>query len=53
MAQVVGVAPAALVAAYHANWRDRLIRWDVEVTVRILGGTPTDERRAVGVRLCR
>src|SRR6185312_16142865 len=48
MALVVGVAPAALVAAYHASWRDRLVRWDVEETVRILagrlGGTPTDEQ---------
>ncbi|MEW2427855.1 HAD-IA family hydrolase [Micromonospora sp. NPDC047644] len=48
MALVVGVAPAALVAAYHATWRDRLVRWDVEDTVRILagrlGGTPTDEK---------
>ncbi|WP_410821014.1 HAD family hydrolase [Micromonospora sp. 050-3] len=48
MALVVGVAPAALVAAYHATWRDRLVRWDVEETVRILagrlGGTPTDEQ---------
>ncbi|MET8229333.1 HAD-IA family hydrolase [Micromonospora sp. NPDC005298] len=48
MALIVGVAPAALVAAYHATWRDRLVRWDVEETVRILvgrlGGTPTDEQ---------
>ncbi|MET8258703.1 HAD-IA family hydrolase [Micromonospora sp. NPDC005205] len=50
MALVVGVAPAALVAAYHASWRDRLVRWEVEETVRILagrlGGTPTDEQVA-------
>ncbi|MFG2059068.1 HAD family hydrolase [Micromonospora sp. NPDC048930] len=48
MALMVGVAPAALVAAYHASWRERLVRWDVEETVRILagqlGGTPTDEQ---------
>ncbi|WP_089157568.1 HAD family hydrolase [Micromonospora sp. NBS 11-29] len=48
MALVVGVDPAALVAAYHSTWRDRLVRWDVEQTVRILagrlGGTPTDEQ---------
>ena len=48
MALMVGVAPAALVAAYHATWRDRLVRWDVEETVRILagrlGGTPTDQQ---------
>lgn len=56
MALVVGVAPAALIAAYHATWRDRLVRWDVEETVRILagrvGGTPTDEQvtRAGGHR---
>ena len=29
MAVMVGVAPAELVAAYHATWRDRLVRWDV------------------------
>ncbi|MEU1967012.1 HAD-IA family hydrolase [Micromonospora sediminicola] len=48
MALVVGVPPDALVAAYHATWRDRLVRWDVEETIRILagrlGGTPTDEQ---------
>ncbi|WBB92026.1 HAD-IA family hydrolase [Verrucosispora sp. WMMC514] len=63
MAVMVGVAPVALVAAYHATWRDRLVRWDVEETVRILagrlGGTPTKEqvsragehRRALGRRV--
>ncbi|MEU6076289.1 hypothetical protein [Micromonospora sp. NPDC047074] len=63
MAVMVGVAPAALVAAYHATWRDRLVRWDVEETVRNLagrlGGTPTDDqveragehRRALGRRV--
>ncbi|MEU4680406.1 HAD-IA family hydrolase [Micromonospora sp. NPDC023737] len=56
IALMVGVAPAALVAAYHATWRDRLVRWDVEETVRILagrlGGTPTNEQvtRAGGHR---
>jgi putative hydrolase of the HAD superfamily len=48
MALMVGVAPAALVAEYHATWRDRLVRWDVEETVRILagrlGGTPTNQQ---------
>ncbi|MFC3502046.1 HAD family hydrolase [Micromonospora krabiensis] len=48
MALIVGVAPAALVAAYHASWRDRLVRWDVEETVRLLagrlGGAPTDDQ---------
>ncbi|MER6754976.1 HAD-IA family hydrolase [Micromonospora echinofusca] len=63
MAFMVGVAPAALVAAYHATWRDRLVRWDVEETIRILagrlGGAPTNEqviragehRRALGRRV--
>ncbi|MGK5742706.1 HAD family hydrolase [Micromonospora sp. URMC 103] len=50
MATMIGVDPAALVAAYHASWRDRLVRWDVEETIRILagrlGGTPTDEQVA-------
>ncbi|MFI7430389.1 HAD family hydrolase [Micromonospora sp. NPDC049836] len=48
MALMVGVAPAELVAAYHATWRDRLVRWDVEETIRLLagrfGGAPTDEQ---------
>ncbi|SCG45229.1 putative hydrolase of the HAD superfamily [Micromonospora inositola] len=47
MAVMVGVDPPALVAAYHATWRERLVRWDVAETVRILagrlGGTPSDE----------
>ncbi|MGC1211531.1 MAG: HAD-IA family hydrolase [Micromonospora sp.] len=51
MAVLVGVEPAALVGAYHATWRDRLVRWDVEETVRILagrlGGTPSDEAVAL------
>ena len=51
MALMVGVEPAALVAAYHATWRDRLVRWNVEETVRILagrlGGTPSDEAVAL------
>ncbi|MGC4808474.1 HAD family hydrolase [Micromonospora sp. DT233] len=63
MAVIVGVAPAELVAAYHASWRERLIRWDVEETIRILagrlGGTPTNEevtkageqRRALACRV--
>lgn len=48
MARMVGVEPTALVAAYHATWRDRMTRWDVAETVRLLagrlGGTPTDEQ---------
>ncbi|SCG79594.1 putative hydrolase of the HAD superfamily [Micromonospora echinaurantiaca] len=48
MALMVGVDPAALVAAYHATWRERLVRWDVEETIRVLagrlGGAPTDEQ---------
>ncbi|MBQ0906412.1 HAD family hydrolase [Micromonospora sp. U21] len=63
MAVMVGVAPAELVAAYHATWRNRLVQWDVEETVRILagrlGGTPTNKqvtragehRRALGRRV--
>lgn len=63
MAVMIGVAPAELVAAYHATWRDRLVRWDVEETIRILagrlGGTPANEqvaragehRRALGRRV--
>ncbi|WP_091202861.1 HAD family hydrolase [Micromonospora narathiwatensis] len=50
MALMVGVEPAALVAAYHATWRDRMLGWDVAETVRNLarrlGGTPTEEQVA-------
>ncbi|NES14829.1 MULTISPECIES: HAD family hydrolase [Micromonospora] len=63
MALMVGVEPSALVAAYHATWRDRMTGWDVAETVRILagrlGGTPTEDqvaraaahRRELAVRL--
>ncbi|MCZ7426801.1 HAD family hydrolase [Micromonospora sp. WMMA1949] len=57
MALIVGVEPAALVDAYHATWRDRLVRWNAEETVRILagrlGGAATDEQvaRAAAHRL--
>ncbi|MEU3452355.1 HAD family hydrolase [Micromonospora sp. NPDC006766] len=50
MALMVGVEPAALVDAYHATWRDRMLRWDVAETVLVLagrlGGTPTEEQVA-------
>ncbi|MFU8852246.1 HAD family hydrolase [Micromonospora sp. SL1-18] len=50
MAIMVGVVPEALVAAYHATWRDRMTEWDVADTVRILagrlGGAPTEEQVA-------
>lgn len=45
MALILGVAPSALVTAYHRSWRDRLVRWDVEETIHILaarlGASPT------------
>ena len=50
MALMVGVEPAALVAAYHATWRDRMLGWDAAETVRNLarrlGGTPNEEQVA-------
>ncbi|QSB13277.1 HAD-IA family hydrolase [Natronosporangium hydrolyticum] len=50
MALLVGADPAELVAAYHASWRERLVRWDVEETVEVLarrlGVTPTAEQLA-------
>ncbi|OKI47393.1 HAD family hydrolase [Micromonospora sp. CB01531] len=50
MGLMVGVPPEALVAAYHATWRDRMTEWDVAETVRILagrlGGTPTEDQVA-------
>ena len=63
MATVLDVSPPALVAAYHASWPDRLVRWTVEETVTILtariGGAPTpaqvtqaaELRRALARRL--
>ncbi|MGI5241073.1 HAD family hydrolase [Dactylosporangium sp. CA-139066] len=38
MAVLVGVAPAELVSLYHSTWRERLVRWNVEETLRILAG---------------
>lgn len=50
MALIVGVDPDALVAAYHDTWRDRMVRWTVEETVRTLSGrlgaNPTDQQVA-------
>ncbi|MFC7546796.1 HAD family hydrolase [Plantactinospora sp. GCM10030261] len=56
MAVIVGVDPTTFVDAYHASWRERLVRWDVVGTVRVLarrvGGDPTDEQvtRAAALR---
>ena len=45
MAGLVGVEPAGLVQIYNATWRQRLIQWSAEETVRILaerlGGRPS------------
>ncbi|MGA5299132.1 HAD family hydrolase [Nucisporomicrobium flavum] len=50
MAAMVDVAPGALVSAYHGSWRERIVRWSVEDTIRILcarlGVDPTDEQVA-------
>jgi len=50
MAVMVNVAPDALVTAYHDTWPDRMVRWNVEETVRILsarlGANPTNEQVA-------
>ncbi|NJC74068.1 HAD family hydrolase [Planosporangium thailandense] len=57
MAAIVGVEPAALVRAYHATWRQRLVGWDAEQTVRILaerlGSSPSRARlaRAAALRV--
>lgn len=63
MATVLDVSPPALVAAYHASWPDRLVRWTVEETITILttriGGAPdraqvaqaAEMRRALARRL--
>lgn len=63
MAIILGISPKALVKAYHDSWEERLVRWDVEETVRIMAGRigilPTDEeiekaaelRRSLAARL--
>lgn len=57
MGEIVGVDPTALVYAYHDSWRERLVRWSAEETVRRLarrlGGRPTADqvRRAAALRL--
>lgn len=55
MGELVDVDPAALVQAYHDTWRDRLVRWDAEQTVRILaerlGGSPSPAQVAQAAAL--
>ena len=45
MAGIVGVEPSGLVQLYNATWRQRLVQWNAEETVRILserlGGRPS------------
>jgi putative hydrolase of the HAD superfamily len=57
MAVVVGVPPDVLVAAYHASWRERLVRWSVEETIEILtarlGVSPTGAQVARAAELRR
>ena len=47
MAEMVGVDPAALRQAYRDTWDERLTRWSVEETIRILAGrlgvSPADD----------
>ena len=55
-AAIVGVEPAALLAAYHDTFRQRQVEWDSEQAVRILaeraGGSPSPAQvaRAAAVR---
>jgi putative hydrolase of the HAD superfamily len=63
MAGMVGVPAAALVRAYNDTWRQRVVQWDVEQTVRMLservGGRPSPDsiaraarhRRDLGARI--
>jgi len=55
MAETVGVPPAALIAAYHGSWRQRLTGWGTEETVRVLarraGGDPTPAQVAAAAEL--
>ncbi|MEV4141512.1 HAD family hydrolase [Dactylosporangium sp. NPDC049742] len=47
MAEMVGVDPSALRQAYRDTWDERLTRWSVEETIRILAGrlgvTPAED----------
>ena len=55
-AAIVGVQPAALLAAYHDTFRQRQVQWDSEQTMRILaeraGGSPSPAQvaRAAAIR---
>jgi putative hydrolase of the HAD superfamily len=57
MGEIVGVDPTAMIYAYHDSWRERLVRWSAEETVRRLarrlGGRPSADqvRRAAALRL--
>jgi putative hydrolase of the HAD superfamily len=57
MAGIVGIEPATLVRAYHDTWRERLIQWDAEQTVRVLtgrlGGSPSQAQVARAAALRR
>jgi putative hydrolase of the HAD superfamily len=57
MAALLGVAPAALVREYHGSWADRLVRWTVEETIRIIAGRlgvdPTADQVAAAAKLRR
>lgn len=55
-AAIVGVEPSALLAGYHATFRQRQVEWDTEEAVRILAGraggspSPAQVARAAEVR---
>ncbi|BCJ27234.1 hypothetical protein Asera_13420 [Actinocatenispora sera] len=57
MATVLGVAPGALVEAYHDSWRDRQVRWSLTEAVRVLarglGADPTDAQVTAAAELRR
>jgi putative hydrolase of the HAD superfamily len=57
MAGIVGIESATLVRAYHDMWRERLIQWDAEQTVRVLagrlGGSPSQAQVARAAALRR
>jgi putative hydrolase of the HAD superfamily len=57
MAGIVGIEPETFVRAYHDTWRERLIQWDAEQTVRVLagrlGGCPSQAQVARAAALRR
>jgi putative hydrolase of the HAD superfamily len=57
VAAIIGVEPAALLAAYGETWHQRQVEWDTEQTVRSLagrlGGSPSEAQVTRGAAVRR